>query len=65
MKIALNGDAHETSARTVAELVEALALPAPTLLVEHNGAALRRDEWKERALREGDRVELLKIAAGG
>jgi thiamine biosynthesis protein ThiS len=65
VKITLNGDSHDTTARTIAELVETLGLPAPTLLVEHNGTALRRDEWNERVLGEGDRVEMLRIAAGG
>lgn len=65
MTITLNGDPHDTAARTIAELVESLALPAPTLLIEHNGTALRRDEWPACALSEGDRVELLRIAAGG
>ena len=65
MKITLNGDPHDTPARTIAELVEALGLPAPTLLIEHNGTALRRDEWPTRPLAEADRVEMLRIAAGG
>lgn len=65
MTITLNGDPHDTTARTIAELVETLGLPAPTLLIEHDGAALRRDEWPQRTLGEGDRVELLRIAAGG
>jgi sulfur carrier protein len=50
---------------TVSDLVQHLALPASTLLIEHNGAALRRSEWEGARLREGDRIELLRIAAGG
>ncbi len=65
MKIKLNGDSHETAATTIAALVEALSLPAPTLLIEHNGTALRRHEWTETALNEGDRVEMMRVAAGG
>ena len=51
--------------RTVAELVSHLALPRAALLVEHNDTALRRDEWGSVALADGDRVEILRIAAGG
>jgi len=65
MKITLNGEPHETGARTISELVESLALSAPTLLIEHNDSALRREEWPAAALREDDRVEMLRIAAGG
>ncbi len=65
MKITLNGDPHDSAASTIAELVDTLGLPAPTLLIEHNGTALRRDEWPATAVSEGDRVEVLRIAAGG
>lgn len=65
MKITLNGEPYETSARNIAELVESLGLPAPTLLIEHDGNALRREEWAGSALSENSRVEMLRIAAGG
>ena len=66
MKIVLNGDPHELDrARTIAELITELALPAAVTLVEHNGLALRRDEWPLRPLAEADRVEIVRIVAGG
>jgi len=66
VKIVLNGAPHEiTSASHIGELVEELGLPAPVVLVEHNGLALRRDEWPQRPVTEGDRVEIIRIVAGG
>lgn len=66
MKVQINGEAREIErARNVAELVEELGLPAPAILVEHNDLALRREEWLSRALAEGDRIELVRIVAGG
>jgi sulfur carrier protein len=66
VKVVLNGDAREVQrAANIAELVEELALPAPAILIEHNGLALHRDEWKERTLGEGDRIEMIRIVAGG
>ena len=66
MKIAINGEPRDIErAVNVAQLIEELALPAPAILVEHNGLALRRDEWKAHALTEGDRIELERIVAGG
>ena len=66
MKIVLNGEPHElTRALDIAALVAELALPAPALLVEHNGLALHRDEWPQRPLADGDRVEIVRIVAGG
>lgn len=54
-----------TGARTILELVHELELTPGTLLVEHNGLALRPAEWNSHALAERDRIELLRVAAGG
>jgi sulfur carrier protein len=63
--LVINGEPRDLEARTVADLPARLDLSAPTLLIEHNGEALSRHEWPSRSLREGDRVEILRIAAGG
>ena len=66
MKITVNGEPREIArAQNVAELIQELGLPAPAILAEHNGLALRRDEWPTRSLAEGDRIELVRIVAGG
>jgi sulfur carrier protein len=66
MTISLNGKQVDArSAEDIAGLVERLRLSPPTVLIEHNGVALHRHEWSQRALREGDRVELLHVVAGG
>lgn len=66
MKLFVNGEAREiVHAQNVAELIDELGLPAPATLVEHNGLALRRSEWLARPLAEGDRIELIRIVAGG
>ena len=66
MTVRINGETRTvTVAADVAELLAELELPARTLLVEHNGVALRRDEWKGRAISEGDCFELVRIVAGG
>jgi sulfur carrier protein len=66
VKITINGETREIlRARNVAELIDELGLPAPAILVEHNGLALRRDEWGGRVLAEEDRIELVRVVAGG
>jgi sulfur carrier protein len=66
MRVTINGEARETEpVKNIAELVAALGWPAPAILVEHNGVALRRDEWSERAMAEGDVLEIIRIVAGG
>jgi sulfur carrier protein len=66
MTISLNGEkADARGAETVAELVDRYELPPQTILIEHNGLALHRHEWLTRSLAEGDRVELIRVVAGG
>ena len=64
-RIHLNGSDRETSAANVADLVSELGFSRGTVLIEHNGTALRPDEWPEHPVRDGDRIELLRIVAGG
>ena len=65
MQIALNGAGKEISATNVEALVAELGLKRGTVLVEHNGTALRPDEWLQTTVAEGDRLEILRIVAGG
>lgn len=66
MTLRLNGETAEArGAYTIAELVDRYELPAEAILVEHNGLALHRREWVEHTLAEGDRVEVLRVVAGG
>lgn len=66
MTISLNGERVDArDATTVAELVERYQLPPQSVLIEHNGLALHRHEWLHRPLAEGDRVELIRVVAGG
>lgn len=63
-KVTVNGQPRETTASEVAGLIAELGFVPGTVMVEHNGTALRPSEWN-RPLTEGDQVELLRIAAGG
>jgi len=66
MKISLNGETVDPcEAKTVAQLVDRYQLPPQSILVEHNGLALHRREWPERSLAEGDRIEFIRVVAGG
>ncbi len=66
MTIELNGETRTIPpSLTVLECLKQLDLPLETLLVEHNGDALRREEWPQRPLHEGDRLEIIRIVAGG
>jgi thiamine biosynthesis protein ThiS len=66
MTIFVNGERVDCGdARTLEEFIQHHQLQAETTLVEHNGVALRRVEWLSKRLRENDRVEVLRVAAGG
>jgi thiamine biosynthesis protein ThiS len=66
MTISLNGESVDSrAAKTIAELLDRYQLPPQSILVEHNGIAVHRHEWEERPLSEGDRIEFIRVVAGG
>ena len=66
MRISLNGEETDAGgAQTVAELIGRFQLPPETVLIEHNGIALHRREWPQKALTNGDRIEIIRVVAGG
>ena len=65
MKLILNGKEREVQATQVEALVAELGLPLAAALVEHNGTALLRSEWAKTNLHEGDRLEIIRMVAGG
>ena len=66
MTVWLNGENADTrGARNVAELAQNYGLQPHTILIEHNGVALHQREWPERSLSESDRVEFIRVVAGG
>jgi thiamine biosynthesis protein ThiS len=66
MTVWLNGEEADTrEAQTVAELAERYGLHPNSILIEHNGVALHRREWAARELKEADRLEFVRVVAGG
>ena len=66
MKVWINGEPAEVEAiTTIAELAAHYGLPPNTILIEHNATALRQREWSGCPLAEGDRIEFVRVVAGG
>ncbi len=69
MRLILNGqerNLEELGERsTIAELVEALAMQADRVALEHNGEIVSREAWKGTLLSSGDRVEIVHFVGGG
>jgi sulfur carrier protein len=66
MNILINGETRQfDESKTITGLVADLGLEPKMVLIEHNGTALHRSEWTACLLSEGDRIEILQVAAGG
>jgi thiamine biosynthesis protein ThiS len=50
---------------SLAEFLVAQNLPPRSVVVEHNGEAVAPSEFSSRPLQAGDRLEIVKIVAGG
>jgi sulfur carrier protein len=65
MNLFLNGQKRKVEAGTVTDLINELGLTPEAVLVERNGTALLRSEWPQTPLADDDRLEVLRVAAGG
>jgi thiamine biosynthesis protein ThiS len=65
MQLVINGKASEVSAGTIESLLHELKLLSTQVAVEHNGKVLFRHEFPETSLVSGDRVEIIRVVAGG
>ena len=66
LSIFVNGQARQVAGTaTLGELAASYGLDAKILLVELNGQTLLREEWPQRVLQHGDRVEFIRVVAGG
>ena len=66
MNLSINGQSRETPAlATVAGLAAWLDLPAFGSAIELNGEVIRRADHAGTALKEGDRLEVVRLVGGG
>jgi sulfur carrier protein len=66
MNLVLNGEKRNLPGiGTVGELLERLNLAAGLVLVEQNGHVVQRTEFALTSLAEGDKIEILRVVAGG
>lgn len=66
MIVTANGQPVEAALPcTLEQFLVARQLPPRSVVVEHNGEAVAPSEFARRLLRAGDRLEIVKIVAGG
>jgi thiamine biosynthesis protein ThiS len=65
-QVIANGQAVEARLPcSIAEFLLARQLLPRSVVVEHNGQAVAPSEFSQRQLQAGDRLEIVKIVAGG
>lgn len=66
MEIHLNGETRAVDAGLdLARLVEALSLPSKRIAVELNGDVVRRADWSQTRVSDGDKIEVVHFVGGG
>jgi thiamine biosynthesis protein ThiS len=64
--VVANGQRIRTSVPcSIEQFLVAQKLLPRSVVVEHNGEAVAPSEFSQRQLRDGDRLEIVKIVAGG
>jgi sulfur carrier protein len=66
INIHLNGETRVVETTTdLAKLVDELALPSKRIAVELNGSVVRRADWHETPVSDGDKIEVVHFVGGG
>ena len=64
--VTANGERHSVNLPcTLAEFLSQKGFPGGSVVVEHNGEAVAPSEFAGRSLESGDRLEIVRIVAGG
>ncbi|HQY66389.1 MAG TPA: sulfur carrier protein ThiS [Pyrinomonadaceae bacterium] len=62
----LNGETRHVTAETaLAELLDQLSLPHQRIAIELNKTVIRRADWPNTTVNEGDRIEVVHFVGGG
>ena len=65
MKLTLNGQPHNFSNSTLAELIQTASKNPEHVIAEVNGAIIKKNNWNQMLIKEGDAIELVTFVGGG
>lgn len=66
MKLLINGEEKSyCTPLTLASLLDAMGLKSDRVAVELNRDIVRRDQWAQTILSDGDRLEIVHFVGGG
>ncbi len=64
--ITLNGEPRELDRETVLdELIDIFAMPKKRVAVELNQDVVRRNDWQNTLVKDGDKLEVVHLVGGG
>jgi thiamine biosynthesis protein ThiS len=65
-RLIVNGEPRDVAAEiTLPDFLISFGLDGRRIAVAHNGTVLYRDDWPSIVLREGDRLEIVRMIGGG
>ncbi len=66
MKVTINGERIDLEREmSIADFLSSRSVPETLVGVEHNLTWIRREDWAKIILKENDRMEIIRIMAGG
>ena len=65
MNIILNGEQTAITSQTLSAMIKEKGFNPDTVIAEVNVQLIKKDDWEQTPLVEGDRVELLSFVGGG
>ena len=65
MRLIINGEAKESNARTIQELIDELEIENKVMASAVNMNVIKKEQWKSHQLLENDKVEFLQFVGGG
>lgn len=64
--ILLNGESRDVhDEMTLDQLLDLFSLPKQRVAIERNGVVMRRVDWPETMVNEGDKIEVVHFVGGG
>ena len=66
MKVLINGETKEISGElNLSELLKRFSMPSERIAVELNREVVRKKDWENTKITEGDRLEVIHFVGGG
>jgi thiamine biosynthesis protein ThiS len=65
VKLVVNDKTYETEQTSIIEFLKERGIEPRLIVIEYNGAILRREEWDGVTLKDGDVMQMAHMVAGG